>query len=116
MWFDGQGACSVSALVGPQHSVCHVDRHGRLPHEYLNKKTKVQGREKDVIAIKAEKETQSRQKPVSGKCRMGRQSEVWAKSSCGRSAPLGIGTEVVVGSDEIRQTIRCTRPRASSER
>jgi hypothetical protein len=59
MWFDEQGACSVSASVGPQHSVCHVDGHGRLPHEYLNKKTKVQGRDKDAMAPKADKENQS---------------------------------------------------------
>jgi hypothetical protein len=47
---------------------------------------------------------------------MGSQSEVWAKSSCGRSAPLGIGTEVVVGSDEIRQTIRSLHSSTSVER
>jgi hypothetical protein len=59
MWFDGQGACTVSALVGPQHSFCHVDGRGCLPHECSNKKTKVQSRDKDTIAIKGEKEIQS---------------------------------------------------------
>jgi hypothetical protein len=90
--------------------------HCCLPHDDLNKKSRVQGRDKDTIAFKEEKNFQKVHENrylVSVAC--GSQSEVWAKSSCGRSAPLGIGTEMVVGSDEIRQTVRCTRRRASAD-
>ena len=56
MWFEEQGACTVSALVGPQHSFCHVDEHGCLPLEYLDKESKAKNRDKSAIAIKEKNE------------------------------------------------------------